>query len=321
MRYIDILESYRKDYKISVSSFIEDVMSVHTYYRYLNGNTDLKVSQAVALLQKTDIDAEALFSYLSDQSDPHQKDLEQFLEQLSKGYEPRTELYYKRLMTHYTFKSSYVYQTPYKKYVVDNEHILFRQAMDLIVMTYGYEYQEISKETLYTYLSYAKETYISDSYQNIYALVILSILHTYEMSSLNVETLMIQAMDPSYFKEHNWDLSFIIFKRLTQSLDLHSYQKIEQTYIKYVTYMISKLAGTLDIGFILHVYYHATLIHFLLDDKEAYTKYCFRVLMTLKFNVRSKNQIDYYNYLKTYLGPLDTLLIPYIEKGIDQGAS
>jgi hypothetical protein len=132
---------------------------------------------------------------------------------------------------------------------------------------------------------------------------------------------MIQAMEPSYFKEHNWDLSFIIFKRLTQSLDLHSYQKIQKTYIKYVTYMISKLAGTLDIGFILHVYYHATLIHFLLDDKEAYTKYCFRVLMTLKFNVRSKKQIDYYNYLKTYLGPLDTLLIPYIEKGIDQGAS
>jgi hypothetical protein len=321
MRYIDILERYRKDYKISVSSFIEDVMSVHTYYRYLNGNTDLKVSQAVALLKKTDIDAEALFSYLSDITHPNQKDLEQFLEQLSKGYQPRTEQYYKKLMTDYTYATSYIYKTPYKKHVVDNEKTLFKQAMDLIVLAYGYEHQYLSKEIFYTYLSYANDVYITTSYQNIYALVILSILHTYEMSSVNVETLMTQAMEPSYFKEHNWDLSFIIFKRLTKSLDIETYLHVKHAYIKYVSYMITKLTGTLDIGFILHVYYHATLIHFLLENKETAQTYCLRVLMTLKFNVSKTQQHSYYKYLKTYLGPLDTLLIPYIQKGIQQGAS
>lgn len=321
MRYIDVLESYRKDYKISVSSFIEDVMSVHTYYRYLNGNTDLKVSQAIQLLKKTDIDAEALFSYLSDVADPHKKDVEQFLEQLSKGYDPRIDVYYQRLIKHYTYETSYTYHTPYKKHIVFNEQTLLKQAMDLIVMSYAYEHQDVSKETFETYLNYAKDSFIKESYKNLYALVILSILHTYDIQSVPLETLMIQACEPSYFKEHNWDLSFIVFRHLTKSLSIQTYKDVRKTYISYVTYMIEKLTGTLDIGFILHVYYHATLIHLLNQDQDKATKYLFRTLMTLKFNVDTIKQQTYYNELAELFGPLKDTLIPHIIKGIDQGAS
>jgi len=321
MRYIDVLESYRKDYKISVSSFIEDVMSIHTYYRYLNGNTDLKVSQAIQLLKKTDIDAEALFSYLSDVADPHKNDVEQFLEQLSKGYDPRTEVYYQRLMKHYTYETSYTYHMPYKKHIASNEQTLLKQAMDLIIMSYAYEHQDISKETLDTYLAYAKDPFIIESYKHIYALVILSILHTYGISLVALDVLMTQACEPSYFKEHNWDLSFIVFKHLTQSLSIKTYKDVRKAYISYVTYMIEKLTGTLDIGFILHVYYHATLMYHLKGDQDQATKYLFRTLMTLKFNVGTQKQLTYYNELETLLGPLKDTLIPYISKGIDQGAS
>lgn len=321
MRYIDVLESYRKDYKISVSSFIEDVMSIHTYYRYLNGNTDLKVSQAVQLLKKTDMDAEALFSYLSEIADPHKKDVEQFLEQLSKGYGPRIKEYYNRLMTHYSYEKAYVYHTPYKKHIVSNENTLMKQAMDLIIMSYAYEQKDISEETFQIYLNYAKDAYIVESYTHIYALVILSILNTYNMTLLPLDVLMTQACEPNYFKEHNWDLSFIVFRHLTKSLELETYKDIRKAYISYVTYMIEKLTGTLDIGFILHVYYHATFIYHLKDDQDKATKYLFRTLMTLKFNVGSKQQLIYYNELERHLGPIKDRLIPYINKGIDQGAS
>jgi hypothetical protein len=51
------------------------------------------------------------------------------------------------------------------------------------------------------------------------------------------------------------------------------------------------------------------------------TEYLLRTLMTLKFNVDTIKQQTYYNELERHLGSLKDTLIPYIIKGIDQGAS
>ncbi len=289
MKYLDVLESYRKDYKISIADFVDGIMSTHSYYRYLKGETDLKVSQAIALLRKTDIDPEAFFSYASDILNPKITDLEALIDHVVNGIEPRLEKSYQKLMTHYTFLTHYTYQKPYKSHQIDNQHVLFRQAMDLLIMHVECQ-KGLRPIEAFKVLLASCDPYIITHQHHIYSVLTLSLMYHYDVSPLDIKTLMTLAMHEDFYQHYNWSISFIIFQLLTSRQ-----VKIDETYEAYVFFTAKKLQGTLDIGFIDCVYYELCKIYAHKKDFDKMTYYGLRSFMTIKFKydmTTQKQKID-----------------------------
>lgn len=321
MRYIDVLEQYRKDYKIPVTTFIEDVMSTHTYYRYLKGNTDLKVSQAVSLLKKTDIDPEALFSYLADLQDPHKHDLEKFIQHRVNGHPPRVEKAYERLMASYSVQTMYVYKKPYKKFERENLNTLYKQAMDMIVLSYQCEVGLIDQHTFETYLELSKDPYILFKKDHLYSLLITAHAYKYQKPIMPLDEMFTLATKESFFKSYAWDLMFLVFQQLTYEPKIKIYEVFKASYIPYIDYMLKKLQGTLDIGFIKSIYYHGFLRYTIDYHENKQKNYLLRYLMTSQFNDTKEQQLAHIQEIESIIGPIDSILTPYLEALKTKGAS
>lgn len=59
--YIQILESFRKQQKMSVETFIEDITSSRSYYRYINQETDIPIGILLKLIKKMNVSSASFF--------------------------------------------------------------------------------------------------------------------------------------------------------------------------------------------------------------------------------------------------------------------
>ena len=146
-------------------------------------------------------------------------------------------------------------------------------------------------------------------------------MYQYQKPLLPLDDMFKLATKESFFKSYSWDLMFLVCKQLTHDPYIKTYETVKDSYIGYIDYMLKKLQGTLDIGFIKRIYYHGFLRFTLEYDEDKRNNYLLRYLMTSQFNDSKDIQQELIQVIESIVGPIDSILTPYLEALKIKGAS
>jgi hypothetical protein len=153
----------------------------------------------------------------------------------------------------------------------------------VIVVVIGFFLGKISKETLLNVLGTYHHDVLYDLLDDQKALGILVCMHHFIPDKLKIKykKLLTVASKDELFVHGSWDINeFMSMMLLNQPI--HVYEKHIVPYEHHVTFISKKLYGSLDVGYIKHIYKHLMVLAYLKKDQKNLQKYALRYHMTMK---------------------------------------
>lgn len=290
MKLIDAIEKIRKAYDIPLHAFILEDISSHSYYRYLKGKNDIKLSVAVSILKRTPITLEYFFKYMSFMN-RHIVSIDHLLEALI-NEKVRLETYYQMYdQKQYAYDID-IMMKPYSKYKKEIQNEVSKLYGLLMIHYAEYRLNKISKDT---FLEHVKQSHHACLYEMLTyqkALGILTLIHHFmpEMMSISYKKLLKASSNEALFEFGSWDVNEMIsIMVLNQPLSV--YQKHLETYEMHVRFIEKRLFGSLDVGFIKHIYFNQMLLAHLKGQQEALKEYALRYHMTMKMFAKNDDYL------------------------------
>lgn len=278
MKLIDVLETYRMSNRINVSSFVEDVMSPYTYYRYLKSSHDITLESGLKLIDKTPYTEQDIFHYLKYIKQLESFDETYFMYAFINHHQERTYYYYQKIKNRFhdihtlSYQRLYTYLTM-KRYEYIQGIISYDDFIKILSnMTLPSLQKTLEKDMIYVIALYAM-TYRYGIKHTVKPIQLLKLL-TRESYVLEGPHLMMASEDILY--------------RLDKKLFLNTHLT---NYVLFLKKVLDKQKTY--IGYNLHVYYVLCIYYSQQKDDHLSSHYSLKLLMTLKI-IGLKDVYDLY---------------------------
>jgi len=280
MRLIDAIENIRKAYNIPVQTFIKDDISSHSYYRYLNGKNDIKLLVAVKLIKRTPITLSYFFKYMA-LINRETRAIDLLIEAFI-NRKTQLETYYQLYDIHTYHIDESILLKSYQKHKKQIQYEVSKMYNRLMILMVGYHLNKVSKETFFKNLKESHHACLYDMLKYQKALGILVMIHHFIPEEVNIsyKKLLKACSQDALFEFGSWDVNELMsIMILNQPLNV--YDKHIDTFEAHVKFIEKRLYGSLDIGFIQHVYQHQMILAYLKKDDHL-KQYALRYHMTMK---------------------------------------
>lgn len=280
MRLIDALETIRKAYDISLQSFISDDISSHSYYRYVHGSQDIKLSVTLNILKRTPVTLPYFFK-LMESENKTTRDIDDLLDALI-NEKVMLEAYYQSYdINQYDIDTS-VFLKPYKTHKKIIQHEVSKLYNKLMLYYARYTLDKTTKHLLIKHIDLHHYDCLYEMLDNQKALGILALIHHFLPHTLRIsykKLLKVSAQETLY-QFGSWNVNMMMSMMILNQ-PIHTYKKHLEMYEKHVTYIEKRLFGSLDVGFIAHIFKHRMIVSYL-KKRDELNQHALSYHMTMK---------------------------------------